>query len=120
MAKKNSVEIWGIPTCGTVKKTIAWMIEHGVEFEFRNLRETPPSQSLLQSALASVSHPKKMLNTSGASYRDGGWSAKAASLSGPQIIEALLADPMLIKRPIVRSSKLVTVGFQEDEWAALL
>lgn len=120
MAKHNTVEIWGIPTCGTVKKTIAWMREHGVRFEFKNLRETPPPRVLLQSALASVAHPKNLLNTSGASYREGGWSAKTASLTGSQVIEALLADPMLIKRPIVRSSKLVTVGFQEDEWTALL
>ena len=120
MAKTGTVEIWGIPTCGTVKKTMAWMRQHGVEFEFKNLRDTPPPRALLQSALASVPHPKNMMNTSGASYRDGRWSEKVDSLSGPQVIDALLADPMLIKRPVVRWSKLVTVGFKEDEWGALL
>ena len=37
-----------------------------------------------------------------------------------QIIDALLADPMLIKRPIVRSGKGVAVGFNEEVLLRLL
>lgn len=114
------VEVWGIPTCGTVKKALAFFSARGIAFEFKNFRTTPPTRSLLQSAIDSVATPKKIFNTSGGAYRDGGWGLKAEGMEKEQIIDALLADPMLIKRPIIRTGKGVAVGFTEEALQGIL
>jgi arsenate reductase len=120
MKKNAAVEVWGIPTCGTVKKALAFLTVQGVPYEFKNFRTTNPPKALLVSALDVVASPKKIFNTSGASYREGGWGAKAAAMSPEQIVDALLADPMLIKRPIIRTSKGFAVGFNEEVLLRLL
>jgi arsenate reductase (glutaredoxin) len=120
MATSSFVEVWGIPTCGTVKKTLKHLQSLGIPHEFKDFRKTPPTKVLLANALASVSAPKQMFNTSGASYREGGWRVRADGMSSEQVVEALLADPMLIKRPIIRTPKGTLVGFNEEALRTLL
>ena len=43
------IQIYGIPTCGSVKKAIAWAREAGVEFTFHNFRTEAPTDELLSS-----------------------------------------------------------------------
>jgi arsenate reductase len=114
------IEVWGIPTCGTTRKALKLLADAGIAHTFRNYRETAPTKAMLKDALAAVDHPKKLFNTSGASYREGGWSAKAASITATEIVPILLADPMLIKRPIVRTDKGTTIGFDADKIMALV
>lgn len=120
MAGTSIIEVWGIPTCGTVKKTLKHLQSLGVVHEFKDFRQTPPTRDLLTHALRSVSAPKKLFNTSGASYREGRWGTRADGMTGTEVVEALLADPMLIKRPIIRSPKGVVVGFNEADLQKLL
>jgi len=119
MAEK-AIEVWGIPTCDTVNKTLKYLEAKKTAYVFKNFRETPPSKALLQSAMKSVDAPKKMFNTSGKAYRAGGYNEQAETMTKEEIVAALLADPMLIKRPIVRATKGMLVGFDEKKLDALL
>lgn len=116
-AKKESVEVWGIPTCGTTRKAVKFLESRGVAFEYKNLRETAVPKSLIRDMLQVVDNVRKAFNTSGGSYKDGGWKDKVDGMRKDEIIEALSADPMLIKRPVVRTPKGMVIGYDE---AALL
>lgn len=120
MKSNPSTQVWGIPTCGTTRKALKYLEARKVPHVFKNYREVHPTKKLLQDAMKSVSDPRKLFNTSGGSYRDGGYKEKASRMDGAQIIEALLADPMLIKRPIVRSPKGIVVGYDEAKIAAII
>ena len=63
---------------------------------------------------------KKFFNTSGQSYRGGGWKDKLATLSEDQQIAGLAADGKLIKRPLVDAGRTVLVGFRAELWAEAL
>jgi arsenate reductase (glutaredoxin) len=120
MSSPHIIEVWGIPTCGTTRKALKYLETRKIPHVFKNYREIRPTRQLLHEAMRVVSDPRKMFNTSGGSYRDGGYKEKAATMTPAQIIDALLADPMLIKRPIVTSPKGIVVGYDEAAIGAIL
>lgn len=38
-----TIQVYGIPTCGTCKKALKWLQENQLEFEFINTKEEPPA-----------------------------------------------------------------------------
>jgi len=109
--------VWGVPTCGTTRKAVKFLESRGVAVEYKNLRETPVPKILIREMLKVVDNARKVFNTSGGSYKDGGWKDKVDGMKNDEIVDALIADPMLIKRPVVRTPKGMVVGYDE---AALL
>ena len=59
----------------------------------------------------------RFFNTSGKSYREGGFGKKLPTMSDDEALEALAADGKLIKRPLVDGGKFVLVGFKEVEYS---
>ncbi len=104
-------ELYGIPTCGTVKKALAWFAEQGLPHRFHDLRSTPPTPAQLQTWVAALG-ARAMRNTSGGSFRALGpekdaWDDAAWT-------QAFLADPMLIRRPVIlRDGAPLQVGFTQ-------
>jgi arsenate reductase len=108
-----SIQIYGIPNCGTCKKAFAWLQANGVEYELINTKENPPSRSLIQSWVE-VLGTKPMRNTSGQSYRALG--PQKDTWTDEQWIDAFAADAMLLKRPlVVKDGTAVMVGFRDSD-----
>lgn len=109
-----SVRVFGYDKCGTCKKAYKWMEAHGVEFQKLPIVDQPPSADELAQIreLAGV-ETRKLFNTSGQSYRNGGWKERLPSLSDAEAFEALAADGKLIKRPLVVGEGFALVGFSE-------
>lgn len=59
---------------------------------------------------------KKFFNTSGQSYRQGGFKDRLPEMDEAAQLDALAADGMLVKRPILQISNEVLVGFRPDDW----
>ena len=107
-----SVVVWGIPSCGTVKKARAALAAAGVAFLDRDLRTAPPSPRDVDRFLAAVG-ARALRNTSGASYR--ALPASKEDWSTSQWRDAFVRDPMLIKRPVIEKDGVVVgVGFRDD------
>ena len=110
-----SIQVYGIPNCGTCKKAFKWLEDNGVEYEFINTKEHPPTRETIQNWVASLGF-QPMRNTSGQSYRALGESKK--TWTDAQWIEAFAQDAMLLKRPlVVKDGKAVLVGFRDKEEA---
>jgi arsenate reductase len=94
--------VYGIPTCGTVRKAAAWLGARGVPFEAVDLRATPPSRDQVARWVAAFGAPA-LINTSGGSYRalKAERGAALSAWSTEAWIDAFTADPMLLKRPVV-------------------
>ena len=63
---------------------------------------------------------KKLFNTSGLSYREGGWGQKLATgkVTEAQALDALASDGKLIKRPFALTGEAALVGFDEAAYKA--
>lgn len=108
-----SIQVYGIPNCGTCKKARQWLENNGIEYEFVNTKENPPTPPQIASWVATLGN-KPMRNTSGKSYRNLGEEKK--SWTDEQWVAAFAEDAMLLKRPLfVREGTAVLVGFRAKE-----
>ena len=108
-----SIQVYGIPNCGTCKKAIAWLKAHDIEYEFINTKDHPPDKGMITSWVETLGS-KPMGNTSGKSYRALG--EERNSFTDQQWIDAFSEDAMLLKRPLfTKDNQAVLVGFRASE-----
>ncbi len=113
--------VYHYKNCSTCRKAMQWLAARNIEVRAVDLVAEPPSKLTLKKVRELAAVPvKKLFNTSGVSYREGGWKDKLAALSDEQALAALAADGKLIKRPLVLGPEVALVGFREAEWAAAL
>jgi arsenate reductase len=107
-----SLQVYGIPNCGTCKKALNWLQANSINYQFINTKDTPPTREQIQNWVKSLG-AAPMRNTSGQSYRALGDEKK--SWTDQQWIEAFAVDAMLIKRPLfVKDGTAVLVGFRDE------
>jgi len=110
-----SIQVYGIPNCGTCKKAFSWLTNHGVAYEFIDTKENPPTEKMIAGWVKALG-AKPMRNTSGQSYRALGGDRD--TWSDTQWVEAFARDAMLLKRPlIVKDGTAVLVGFKDKDEA---
>ncbi len=113
-----NVTLYQYPACGTCRKAAKWLAARGVAFESVDIVGNPPSAQTLRQAQQRAGVPvRKLFNTSGQSYRQGGWKDRLATMSDDEAFAALAADGKLIKRPLVFAGDRALVGFDEAVWA---
>lgn len=116
-----TVTIYHYPGCSTCKKALRWLRDHGVEHAEVDIAEAPPSAKRLREIQGLADVPlKKLFNTAGRSYREGGFKDRLAQMSDAEAYAALAGDGMLIKRPLLVGEGFALVGFREAEWAQRL
>ena len=114
--------VYAYAGCSTCRKATKWLAEHDIAAETHDLKTHPPDAATLAAAIERSGLPlKRFFNTSGQSYRGGGWKDRVGALSVDEAAAALAADGMLIKRPLVLADDGgVLVGFKPDAWEAAL
>lgn len=112
------IYLYGIPTCGTYKKAVAYFTEKGIPFEEINYREHPLTKAQIkQYHELSGLEIKKFFNTSGKLYRELG-KDKLAAMRLDELYELFANEPMLIKRPLLVDGDYVRTGFKLEEYEA--
>lgn len=109
------------PKCSTCKKAKAFLDNHAINYEDRNIKEENPTEDELRIWIEkSGLDIKRFFNTSGLLYRSMGLKDKLDSMDDAQKIKLLATDGMLVKRPILVTDSTVLVGFKEKEWENVL
>jgi arsenate reductase len=108
--------VYGIKNCDTVKKARRWLDANDVTFSFHDFRVDGLEQTTLESWLEYVSW-ETLLNKRGTTWRKLEDPRKDA-LTKDIAIELMLANPALIKRPVVTLENDCLVGFKEADYAA--
>ncbi len=109
------------PKCSTCQKAKKWLIEKGVEFEERNIKDENPTKEEVKAWHEKSGMPlKKFFNTSGMIYREMQLKDKLPDMTEEEQYELLSTDGMLVKRPILVTDTAVVTGFREKEWEKLV
>ena len=117
----SKITVYHYPACSTCKKALKWLDAHGVAHERLHIVEAAPTVEVLRAVLRTSGLPVgKLFNTSGVSYREGGFKTRLAGMSEEEALAALAGDGKLVKRPLVVGKGVALVGFREEEWAARL
>jgi arsenate reductase len=112
------IVVFGIPNCDTVKKARTWLDAHGVAYAFHDYKKAGAAPDLVARWVA-VAGLDKVLNRAGTTFRKLS-DADKADIDAAKAVALMVAQPSLIKRPIVAYPGGLLVGFKEAEWAAAL
>ena len=104
----SDLVIYHNPKCGTSRNTLALLLEKGLEPEVVEYLKVGWTQALLKDLSARSGLPLKTF------LRTQGTDAEALGLTDPDVSEAklltaMVADPILVNRPIVATSKGVAL-----------
>lgn len=112
------LKFYGYMKCGTCRKALKWLDTRGQAYEFVDITEKPPTRKLLKDLLKTY-ELKRLFNTSGGQYRELGIKDRLATMTAAEAVDLLAGNGMLCKRPIVTDGTKATVGFKEEEFAAI-
>jgi len=96
----DDVIIYHNPDCGTSRNTLGLIRNAGIEPHVIEYLKCPPSRALLQALIARMGiSVRDLIRVKGTPYHDLGLSDP--SLTDDQLLDAMMAHPILINRPIV-------------------
>jgi arsenate reductase len=107
--------LYGIKNCDTMKKASSWLDEHGVDYQFHDYKVSGIKQATLLNWCQAVGW-ELLLNRAGTTFKKLPETDKT-TLSESKAIRLMLAQPSMIKRPVLVYGKKLLVGFKPDEYA---
>lgn len=110
--------LYGIKACDTMKKARTWLEEHQVEYAFHDYK----TQGIDREHLARWCDEhgwQTLLNRAGTTFRKLD-DAQKADLDQAKAIELMLAQPSMVKRPVLELGDRTLIGFKPDLYAAAL
>jgi Spx/MgsR family transcriptional regulator len=105
-----NIQIFGTKKCNDTKKAQRFFKERNIKFHFRDLTEKGLSLGELNN-IARVIEMEELIDTESKQYQKRGMQFMVFNIE-----EELLEDPLLLKTPIVRNGKEVTIGYEPEIW----
>ena len=102
--------------CSTCRKAAKWLESKDFEFQLIDIVKEPPLVEYLNLALEQYSDDKKRIfNTRGKAFKT--LNLDIYGLSREEIIQLLVSDGKLIKRPFLIFGEKIILGFNESEYS---
>jgi arsenate reductase len=106
--------LYGIPNCDTMKKARAWLDAHGVAYAFHDYKKAGIPAETLRKWCGELGW-ETVLNRQGTTFRKLP-EADRADLTEDKAIALMLAQPSMIKRPVLESGGVLLAGFKPDTY----
>lgn len=113
-----AITIYGIKNCDTMKKARAWLDGHGVAYAFHDYKADGIDAGSLKRWVKEHGW-ETVLNRAGTTFR-ALTEADRQELDAARAIALMLAQPSMIKRPVLDLGGRTLVGFKPDLYAAAL
>jgi len=111
------VTLYGIKNCDTVRKARRWLDDHRVEYRFHDLRTDGLSPDLIDHWMQGLEW-EQLINRRGTTWRKLP-EEQRDNLDTGTAREIMLANPTIIKRPVVDTGSGHHVGFSDDQFTRL-
>lgn len=114
------ITLYGIPNCDTVKKSRAWFDSQGANYQFHDFKKQGVPTDALDAWLAALGW-ELLVNKKGTTWRKLDASAQATVVDAASAKALMLAQPSVIKRPVVVAlagggAAQVSAGFSPQRW----
>lgn len=118
-----TITVYGIKNCDTMKKARAWLDAHAIDYGFHDYKSAGIERERLEEWCKEASW-ETLLNRAGTTFKKLP-DADKENLNGRKAIGLMLAQPSLIKRPVLevdrgKNGKRLLVGFRPDDYRSLL
>ncbi|MCO5732736.1 ArsC family reductase [Rhizobium sp. SSA_523] len=109
--------IFGIKNCDTMKKARSWLDAHGIDYRFHDYKTDGIARERLEDFVDRLGW-ETVLNRAGTTFRKLD-EADRAELGRDKAIDLMLAQPSLIKRPVLETDQGLTIGFKPETYETL-
>jgi len=111
-----TLTMYGIKNCDTIKKARRWLEEQGVAYHFHDYRSDGLDEQQLRGFVELLGW-EPLLNTRGTTWRKLDEAQRNACDNADAAIELMLAQPAIIKRPLLSDGKgHALLGFNADSY----
>ena len=109
--------IYGIKNCDTMKKARTWLDGHKVAYQFHDYKAEGIDKPTLEGWAKKVGW-EVLLNRAGTTFKKLP-DADKEGLTEKKAIALMLAQPSMIKRPVLEAKGKLTVGFKPEDYKTL-
>ena len=113
----KAVTIYGIKNCDTMKKARAWLDGRGIAYLFHDYKTEGIDRGVLEGWVNEAGW-EVLLNRAGTTFRALP-DDKKEGLNAKKAVALMLAQPTMIKRPVLVARGKTVVGFKPEAYAAL-
>lgn len=110
------ITLYGIKACDTMKKARAWLDTKGVAYQFHDYKTQGIDRAHLEEWTEKLGFDT-VLNRAGTTFRKLD-EADKADLTREKAIDLMLAQPSMIKRPVLDLGDRTIVGFKPEIYEA--
>lgn len=111
-----AITLYGIKNCDTMKKAWTWLDQHGVEYDFHDYKVAGIDRARLERWSKELGW-EVLLNRAGTTFRKLA-DADKAGLNERKAVALMLAQPSMIKRPVLDLGGRLLVGFKPELYAS--
>lgn len=104
-----NLTLYGIPNCDTVKKARNYLEARGISYHFHDYKKAGVTAADLE-RWSEVVGWERLLNKAGTTFKKLP-DADKANIDSAKAIALMVANPSMIKRPVVEGGKTLLVGF---------
>ena len=109
------ITIYGIKNCDTMKRARAWLDAHDVAYSFHDYKTAGIERGRLEQWEKKVGW-ETLLNRQGTTFKKLPEASKSG-LDEAKAIALMVAQPSMIKRPVLDIGGTLTVGFKPEIYA---
>jgi Spx/MgsR family transcriptional regulator len=107
------ITVHGIKNCDSVKKALKFLQENGIEYSFRDFKNSPIDCNEIKEWLDHTTIDK-IFNSKSTTYRK--LNLKELSLTADEKIAWLCKENLLIKRPVIQYKSAIIIGYDKDHY----
>lgn len=108
------VNLYTSPSCTSCRKAKSWLQEHNIPFVERNIFSNPLSKDEIMQVLRMTEDgTEEIISTRSRAFQNLGVSIDELSID--QLLNMVVQDPGLLRRPIIMDERRLQVGYNEDE-----
>ena len=111
--KHMNIQIFGTKKCNDTKKAERYFKERGIRYQFIDMREKGMSKGEFESVAAGNGGMEKLVDWDG---KDQNLLALIKYTADEDKLDKILANPQVIKTPVVRNGKQSSLGYRPDVW----
>ena len=109
--------LYGIKNCDSVKKSRKWLDKNSIEYVFHDFRIDGIKKTMIKEFIENI-EIKLLINKRSTSWKKLSNKEKLVEKK-LNLIELLIKNPTIIKRPIIKSKDKYLVGFNEEKFKLL-
>lgn len=112
----SQMKVYGIKNCDTVKKSLNWLKENNILFDFHDYKKEGISENKLREWSKQVGW-ENLINRRGTTWRKLDETTKEKVIDETHAIDIMLSNTSVIKRPIIeKSGSPIIVGYDEEQY----